>query len=54
MQDLYHLLTNFGLNLMSAARGNIFATAATTARSSMFQAARAQEMADRKAIDQAI
>lgn len=50
-------LTNFGLNLMSATpRGNIFATAATAAKDpfNQFQAARAQEMADRKAIDQAI
>ena len=50
-------LTNFGLNLMSATpRGNIFSTAATAAKDpfNQFQAARAQEMADRKAIDQAI
>ena len=50
-------LTNFGLNLMSATpRGNIFATAATAAKDpfNQFQAARAQEMADKRAIDQAI
>ena len=50
-------LTDFGLNLMSATpRGNIFATAATAAKDPFksFQSARAQEMSDRKALDQAI
>ena len=50
-------LTDFGLNLLSATpRGNIFATAASAAKDPFksFQSARAQEMSDRKALDQAI
>ena len=50
-------LTNFGLNLMSQTpRGNIFSTAALAAKDpfNKFQTARAQEMSDRKALDQAI
>jgi hypothetical protein len=50
-------LTNFGLNLLSQTpRGNIFATAATAAKDPFqtFQSARAQEISDRKTLDQAI
>ena len=50
-------LTDFGLNLLSATpRGNIFATAASAAKDPFksFQSARAQEMSDKKALDQAI
>ena len=50
-------LTDFGLNLLSATpRGNIFATAASAAKDPFksFQSARAQEMSDRKVLDQAI
>ena len=50
-------LTDFGLNLLSATpRGNIFATAASAAKDPFksFQSARAQEMSDRKELDQAI
>ena len=49
-------LTNFGLNLMSATpSGNILQLQQQLQKilSKQFQAARAQEMADRKAIDQA-
>jgi hypothetical protein len=50
-------LTNFGLNLLSATpRGNIFQTAATAAIDpfNRFQSARAQELSDQRALDQAI
>tara|TARA_R100000655_G_scaffold82119_1_gene121591 strand:- start:199 stop:1344 length:1146 start_codon:yes stop_codon:yes gene_type:complete len=50
-------LTNFGLNLMAATpRGNIFQTAAVAAKDpfNTFQAARAQERADQKRLDQEI
>ena len=50
-------LTDFGLNLLSATpRGNIFQTAAVAAKDPFksFQSARAQEMSDKKALDQAI
>jgi len=50
-------LTDFGLNLLSATpTGNIFQTAATAAKDPFksFQSARAKEMSDRKALDQAI
>ena len=50
-------LTNFGLNLLSATpRGNIFQTAATAAKDpfNRFQSARAQELSDQRALDQAI
>ena len=50
-------LTNFGLNLLSETpRGNIFATAAAAAKDpfNRFQSARAQEVSDQRALDQAI
>ena len=50
-------LTNFGLNLLSQSpTGNIFQTAATAAKDpfNRFQSARAQELSDQRALDQAI
>ena len=50
-------LTNFGLNLLSETpRGNIFQTAAVAAKDpfNRFQSARAQEVSDQRALDQAI
>jgi len=50
-------LTNFGLNLLSETpRGNIFQTAAVAAKDpfNRFQSARAQELSDQRALDQAI
>ena len=50
-------LTNFGLNLLSETpRGNIFQTAAVAAKDpfNRFQSARAQEISDQRALDQAI